>query len=92
MSNESIDTILGGVLHRGLPTGFAERMADLAMGVTPEARYSIWDMLVRLSPRFTIAAGVIATAVLFLALSGDGPTMFQAISQYATVESYFPLP
>ncbi len=92
LSRPSIDSILRSEIPRGLPIGFAERMADLAMSAPARDRLSIWDLLLQLSPRVGIAAGVIATLLLVFALTGEGPTMFEAMGDYATVETIISIP
>lgn len=92
MSRDSIDSILRSEIPRGLPIGFAERMADLVMSAPSRDRLSIWDLLLQMSPRVGIAAGVVATALLLFALAGEGPSMFEALTDYATVETIISIP
>jgi len=91
MTDDSIDRLLKSTLVRGLPLGFPERVADAAMGLAGSG-VQLWDVLLRLGPRLGIAVGAVAAVLLAIALSGDGPTVFEAVQDYASVSTFLSMP
>jgi hypothetical protein len=89
MSNNSINTILRDGYQPELPYGFAERVANAVM---EEGRSSVWDLLLGFSPRVSIALGTLAVALMVAVYTGDGPSISDAVANYATAESIIPLP
>lgn len=88
MPNESIDRILRQSLSLGLPIGFAERVAARAINGGAEG----WDFLLRFSPRVGMAVAVVATILFLLTLSSGGPSMLEAVQDYAGVDSFLSVP
>lgn len=89
MSNESINNILHNGFAPGLPYGFAERVANAVM---EEGRSTVWDILLGFSPRLSLALGVLAVALIVAISTGEGPSISDAITNYATADSIIPLP
>jgi hypothetical protein len=72
-----------------LPYGFAERVA---YSVTSKGGATIWDFLLNLTPRTSLALGAIATILLLFGLTGDGPGLFDSVTQYNSLSSFFSIP
>jgi len=88
MSERYIDDILKREHEYLLPLGFAERVATLA---TEQAPVSLWDILLRLTPRAGVAIGAAAAVLVVLSVAGDGPGLFEAISRFPSLTEFFPL-
>jgi hypothetical protein len=87
--NKSIEQILKNAFPQELPYGFAERVARAAMA---QGERAIWDLLLNLTPRAGIAIGAVATLLLLLGLLGEGPGLFESITEYNSFSSLIPLP
>jgi len=88
MSEKYIDGILKREHDYLLPIGFAERVAALA---GEQAPVSLWDLLLRMTPRLGIALGAGAAVLAVLGLTGDGPGLFESVSRFASLTEFFPL-
>lgn len=88
MSRETIEQIMRQSYAPQFPYGFAERVARLAM--SPEGRLTVWDMLINVSPRISLALGTAATVLLVLGFTGPGPHIVDAIDQFSTLSSILP--
>jgi hypothetical protein len=89
MLDKSIDRIMKEAFPPELPYGFAERVAYTAMNA---AGGTVWDLFLRLTPRASIAIGAIATLLLVLGFTGDGPGLVESIAQYDSLSSFFTIP
>jgi hypothetical protein len=87
--DKSIERIMKQAFPPELPYGFAERVAYNAM---IKGGASIWDMLLNLTPRASLAIGAITTLLLVLGLTGDGPGLFDSVAQYNSLSSFFSIP
>lgn len=88
ISDKYIDDILKREHEGLLPVGFAERVADLAVARAP---LSLWDLLLRLTPRAGIAFGAAAVILAVLGFVGDAPGLFEAVSGFGSLTELFPL-
>ena len=88
MSEKYIDGILKEEHEYLLPIGFAERVATLAMASSAP---SIWDLLLRLTPRAGMAFGAAAVLLVVVGSVGDGPNLIESISGFASLTELFPL-
>ena len=84
----SVDDILKREYGHLLPIGFAERIAELALAKAPP---SLWDFLLRLTPRAGIAFGVAAIALAVLGFTGDAPGLIESIVGFDSLTELFPL-
>jgi hypothetical protein len=89
MLDKSIERIMKEAFPPELPYGFAERVAYNAM---IRGSASVWDLFLSLTPRASIAIGAIATILLVLGFTGDGPGLFDSIAQYNSLSSFFSVP
>jgi hypothetical protein len=89
-NKQTIDRILRDAWHPELPYGFAERVARAAM--TPHSEQGIWDYLLQLTPRTSVALGAIATLLIVFGFTGSGPELLDSVNHYALLSNPFPLP
>jgi|GEM_PF-2002741 len=89
MSLDSIDRLLRQEFPTGLPLGFAERVAAVAMG---ERRDSLLEWIFGLAPRAGMAFSAIAVVLALWSFSGDGPNVLDALDQAPIVETILSLP
>ncbi|MBS1913643.1 MAG: hypothetical protein JST22_16770 [Bacteroidetes bacterium] len=90
MFDKSIERILKEAFPQELPYGFAERVAYNAMRAG--GTVTIWDLLLRLSPRTSLAFGAMAAVLLVFGVAGSGPGVFDAVTNYSSYSSFLPLP
>lgn len=86
---DSIDRLLRQEFPTGLPLGFAERVAAVAMG---ERRDSLWDWMFGLAPRAGMAFSAVALALALWSFTGDGPNVIDAVNQAPTADYILSLP
>lgn len=86
----SIDRILRREVPRGLPYGFAERVARAAMRST--LARSSWEYLLELTPRTGLALSAVASLLIVYGFSGSGVDVLDAITSYAVLSQPLPLP
>ncbi len=89
MSDKSIERMMREVFPQSLPYGFAERVAAGAMA---EGKSNIWDFLLGMTPRASLAIGALATILLVVGFVGEGPNVIDAFSQYGDLSSIIYLP
>lgn len=90
MMDKSIEKILREAFPQELPYGFAERVAFNAL--RQGAGASIWDVLLRLSPRVSLAFGAMAAVILVVGVLGDGPSMLDALTNFDSYSNFISLP
>ena len=90
MLDKSIENILKNSFPPELPYGFAERVARNAM--QGRGRVSIWDILLGVTPRVSLAFGAAAAILLAVGLTGDGPSLLDAVSNYDAYSTIITLP
>lgn len=90
MKPTRIEDILRDGYTPELPYGFAERVAASAFAVP--AQNGLWDLLLALSPRTTIAFGALTMLVVILGLAGPGPSIDESVDQYAAQSTLIELP
>lgn len=88
ISDKYIDDILKREHEYLLPVGFADRVAALAAEQAPA---SLWDLLLRFTPRAGIVFGAAAVAMAVLGFVGGGPGLFESVSRFASLTELFPL-
>ena len=88
LSEKYLDDLIRQEYRDPLPLGFAERVASLAM---ERSEGAFWGLLLQLSPRFGLAAGALALVLLVLGATGEGPGIFESISNYASLTQFLPL-
>lgn len=89
MLDKSIERIMKDAFPPELPYGFAERVASNAMS---QGGSSIWELLLNLTPRAGLAFGAVATLLLILGFTGDGPGLVDSIAQYSSLSSIISIP
>lgn len=87
MSENYINDILKREHEYLLPLGFAERVAALAADQAPA---SLWDLLLRFTPKAGIAFGATAALLAVFGFVGDGPGLIEAVSRFASLTELFP--
>lgn len=90
MNPKRIEEILRDGYAPELPYGFAERVASSAFAM-PEQN-GIWDLLLMLSPRTTVALGALTMLIVVLGLAGPGPSINESVEQYAAQSTLIELP
>lgn len=88
--NKSIEKIMREAFPTELPYGFAERVAFNAL--RQGSGSSIWDLLLNLSPRVSMAFGAVTILILAFGLTGDGPNVVDAMANYETYSNFISLP
>lgn len=88
MPDKYIDDLLRKEHESLLPLGFAERVAEHAMA---GSAFSLWDVLLGLTPRVGIAFGAVAIALATFGFLGDGPDLIRSVTEYASLTELFPL-
>lgn len=88
--DNSIEKIMRDAFPPELPYGFAERVARMAM--SQEETSTVWDFLLRLSPRAGLALGAVAALLMVLGFSGEGPGIVESVQNYDTYSNFIALP
>lgn len=88
MAKTPINQILRDAYVPGLPYGFAERVAAVAMST---GATSLWDLLLLLTPRTGLALGLVAVLLVLLGFVGDGPGLVDSLTHYVDLNSIPPI-
>jgi len=88
LPDKYIDDLLRREYESSLPIGFAERVAERAMG---NAGFSFWDVLFGMTPKVGVAFGAVAVVLAVFGFVGSAPDLIESVTHYVSLTELFPM-